>query len=123
MFSATLQKLRKPLTAESKLGFSNSAVIGGLDAYMCGELERALQGIVASSTPHEAEFRLQRLLTLWQRYADSDIMERRNIVQESVRLLEELQAEFSSPAFDEVVPAPKEDAPTASEERQRHYNK
>jgi ATP-dependent DNA helicase RecG len=96
MFSATLQKLRKPLTAESKLGFGNSAVIGGLGAYMCSELERALGGVAECSTPPEAEFRLQRLLTLWHRYADSDIMERRNIVQESVRLLEELQAEGAS---------------------------
>ncbi len=97
MFWETLTKLRKPLTAEIKLDFGNAAVIGGLDGYMQAETERALAGLATGQIPSEAEFRLQRLHHLWQRYADVDIAERRRIVQESCRLLDELDAGYQLP--------------------------
>lgn len=94
-----LEKLRRPLTIESKLGYDNSAVIGGLDAYMQAQLRRALDAVATGEMPSSAEFRLQRLHDLWTQYEATDIAGRQHLIDTSQKLLDGLAASHS-----EIVP-------------------
>ncbi len=89
MSSQLLNTLQKPLLAEIKLGFDNSAVIGGLDGYMLHGIEQALSGIESQAAPSAASA-LHQLHDLWTRYAAADVPTRQRAVEESRRLLDEL---------------------------------
>ena len=81
-------KLRRPLPVEAKLGFTNTAVIGGLDSYIRTHTQRALEEIATGELPATAEFTIQRLHSLWSRYAEAQMDERQHVLAESLRLLE-----------------------------------
>jgi len=93
MLQEILDKLRKPLPIECKLGFENTAVIGGLDAYMQSNLRRALDGIATGEVPPSAEFRLQRLDHIWNQYATADLTLRQQMIDSSEKLLAGLSAD------------------------------
>ena len=102
MLRDTIQKLRKPLAIETKLGFDNTSVIGGLDEYMRAECESALLKIDGANLPQTQPF-FQELLEMWIRYTASDLDQRREIVEASKRLLNELQTLATAT---DVVPSP-----------------
>ncbi|MDQ3814883.1 MAG: ATP-dependent DNA helicase RecG [Armatimonadota bacterium] len=112
-------KLRKPLSAEAKLGFDNTAVIGGLDSYIKAQTERALEGIAAGELPSTAEFTLRRLHALWSRYGDAGLDERHHLLTESLRLLDLPNGDRGSGIGDRAVELPMiEDGGSRIEDRE-----
>src|SRR5476649_296138 len=85
--------LRKPLAVEEKLGYGNSAVIGGLDGWMQGQTERALREEGSKALSKQATSALQRLYHQWSRYGDGDAAYRRDVVRSTLRTLDSLAAE------------------------------
>src|SRR5947208_3520237 len=87
MLHEILDKIRRPLTAEVQSDYANASAIGGLDAHVLAQTQRALELIQLGELPRDAEFSLQRLRDLWTRYADADAALRAKIVADSQRLL------------------------------------
>ncbi len=92
MLHEILDKIRRPLPAEIQSDYANAGAIGGLDAHILAQTQRALELIQLGELPQDAEFSLQRLRDLWRRYVDADAALRAKIVADSQRLLEGLEA-------------------------------
>ena len=121
MLHAILERLRRPLDIEERTDCANTSVIGGLDRWMIGEIERALELIHNGEITIEAEFRFGRLNTIWNRYATDEIGERHASLHETARLLDELQTLANDePRRGEASPRPVAASPQANIEYSNH---
>jgi ATP-dependent DNA helicase RecG len=85
-----LDRLKKSLAAEEKMGYDNSAVIGGLNEFVQAETDRALRDITLGKIPESAGFRVGRIQLLWQCYRAADLEQRQEILSKTKTLIDEL---------------------------------
>ncbi len=85
-----LESLRKPLRLEEKQGYSNKAVVRGLDRYLMGRLEGLLKA-GPFDLPPGTEFPtfLKDTRGVFSQYMTLSLEERRELVSQTLRRLEE----------------------------------
>lgn len=91
MLAQILERLSRPLPAEEQLGYTNTSVVGGLDAHVLALVRRGLSTVESGALPVDCEFPLQRLLDVWEEYGTASPLERQDILDKTRRLLAHLQ--------------------------------
>jgi ATP-dependent DNA helicase RecG len=99
MIEEIFNKVQHPLEMESRLGWSNTSVVGGTDAHVLAQTRQALEAISFGDLDAASEFTWQRLQALWAQYAAATPGERQHIVDETQRLLMRLRTQLGLPAI------------------------
>jgi ATP-dependent DNA helicase RecG len=114
MLRETIDRLLQPLPVEEQREFNNSAVPTGTAQHFVVLTGQALDALQRGEpgVPLNAEFTLQRLQGIWQRYATEDLPKRQQIVSSTRTLLENLldtleSASYQQPALFQPEPQPK----------------
>lgn len=114
MLRETIDRLLQPLPVEEQREFNNSAVPTGTAQHFVVLTGQALDALQRGEpgVPINAEFTLQRLQGIWQRYATEDLPKRQQIVSNTRTLLENLldtleSSAYQQPALFEAPAQPK----------------